>query len=162
MKTRSIVLLFSISAFFLLTAEDCANNGDVLKPNVEYYTSNYFLNDSLPVSEAIQIGSDCRLTDATDALVVDEDDIYFYFLSKAFVNDDNTEAVIEVKRSDFKIRKQHINKTIAYIRNAPMKLDDIAEWTNKNDIEDYKETDEVEFEETKLEEVEFPENIEWD
>ena len=130
-------------------------NADVLKPNIEYYSSDYFLNDSLQVSDVIAVGSDCRLTDATDALVVDEDARYFYFLSKAFVNDDNTDAVIEVKRSDFKIRKVHINKTIAYIRNAPMNTEEIAEWEESTDIDDYKETEaesEAEFEDEEWEE----------
>ena len=155
MKTKSILLLLSVVAFSILMVGCVENNADVLKPDVEYYSSEYFLNDSLQVSDVIRVGSDCRLADATDALVVDEDSKYFYFLSKAFVNDDNTDAVIEVKRSDFKIRKVHINKTVAYIRIAPMNMDEIKEWENNNDIDEYKETDveeEVEFEEEEWEE----------
>ncbi len=115
MKRKSFVLLFSIVAFFLLTSEDCAKNEDVLKPNLEYYTSNYFLNDSLTVESVILIGSDCRLVDATDALVIDEDETYYFFLSKTLIIDKDIKYHVE--RSDFKIRKIHINKTIAYIRN---------------------------------------------
>ena len=137
MKTNR--LFFLVAIFALITLVSCEDNSDILKPNVKYYTSDYFLNDSLYVSDVIGIGSDCRLVDATSALIVDEDDIYFYFLSKAYIDNVDGKNVV-VKRTEFKIRKVHLNKTIAYIRNAPMNTDEIVEWEDDNDIDNYRET----------------------